>query len=91
MSVGLDLPSAGGGTEARVQSPTSGHLSEPEEKHLRLKVKQMICGSLNGMRIRQSLAVAIHAPDRDAGPPKGTVARSWSLGILEQPQGKGCC
>ena len=30
-------------------------MSESEEKHLRLKVKEMICGSLNGMRIRQSL------------------------------------
>ena len=30
-------------------------LSEPEEKYFRLKVKQLICGSLNGMRIRQSL------------------------------------
>ena len=29
--------------------------SESEEKHLRLRVKQLICGSLNGMRIRQSL------------------------------------
>ena len=34
---------------------TSGQLSESEEKHLRLRVKQLICGSLNGMRIRQSL------------------------------------
>ena len=36
-------------------SPTSGQLSESEEKHLRLRVKQLICGSLNRMRIRQSL------------------------------------
>ena len=71
--------------------PTSGQLSESKEKHLRLRVKQLICGSLNGMKIRQSLAVAIHAPDRDAGPPKGTVARSWSLGIVEQSQGGGFC
>ena len=28
---------------------------ESEKKHLRLRVKQLICGSLNGMRIRQSL------------------------------------
>ena len=31
-----------------------------EEKHLRPRVKQLICGSLNGMRIRQSLPQAIH-------------------------------
>ena len=30
-------------------------LSESEEKHLRLRVKQLACGSLNGMRIRQFL------------------------------------
>ena len=30
-------------------------MSESEEKHLRLRVKQLICGSLNGMRIRQPL------------------------------------
>ena len=30
-------------------------MPESEEKHLRLSVKQLICGSLNGMRIRQSL------------------------------------
>ena len=35
--------------------PTSGQLCGSEEKHLRLRVKQLICGSLNGMRIRQSL------------------------------------
>ena len=35
--------------------PTSGQLSEAEENHLRLRVKQLICGSLNGMRITQSL------------------------------------
>ena len=33
----------------------SGELSESEEKQLRLRVKQLICGSLNGVRIRQSL------------------------------------
>ena len=52
MLVGLDLPLVGGGTEAGVRP----HIrSESEEKHLRLRVKQLICGSLNGMRIRQSL------------------------------------
>ena len=35
--------------------PTSGQLSESEEKHLRLRVKPLVCSTLNGMRIRQSL------------------------------------
>ena len=46
--VGLHLPLVG-------LIPTLGQLSEAEEKHLRLKGKQLICGGLNGMRIRQSL------------------------------------
>ena len=54
--VGLGLPSAGEGTEAGVQPPHRGQLSESEEKHLRLRMKQLICGSLNGMRIGQPLS-----------------------------------
>ena len=54
--VGWGLPLVGGGTEAVVRSiPTSGQLSESEENYLRLRVKQPIYGSLNGMIIRQSL------------------------------------
>ena len=51
--VGLDLPSVGGGLKQR-SDPHSGEIVE-SEKYLRLRVKQLICGSLNGMRIRQSL------------------------------------
>ena len=55
-SVSRTGPALGGwGNWSRGPSPTSGQLSESEEKHLRLRVKQLICGSLNGMRIRQSL------------------------------------
>ena len=46
--IGLDLPSAN-------WIPTSGQLSESGEKRLRLRVEQLICGSLNGMKSRQSL------------------------------------
>ena len=35
--------------------PTVGQLSESKEKHLRLRKKQLICGSLSGMRTRRSL------------------------------------
>ena len=49
-------PALGGwGNWSRGLIPTSGQLSESEEKHLRLRVKQLICGSANWMRIRQSL------------------------------------
>ena len=37
------------------------------------------------------LATAIHMPSRNTGPLEGTVAGSWSLGIVEQSQGEGCC
>ena len=53
--LGWDLPLVGGGTEAGLKIPILGQLSESEEKHLRLRVKQLICGNLNGMRIIQSL------------------------------------
>ena len=46
---------SGWGNWSRSPMPTLGQLSESEEKHLRLRVKQMVCGSLNGMKIRQSL------------------------------------
>ena len=54
MLVGLDLPSVGWETEAGVPSPHRGNCLSQEE-HLKLRVKQLTCGSLNGMRIRQSL------------------------------------
>ena len=53
--VGLNLSLAGGGTDAGGPIPTLGQLSELEEKYLRLRVKKLICNSLNEMRIRQSL------------------------------------
>ena len=40
---------------------------------------------------RTVLATAIRTPDRNAGPLEGAVAGSWSLGIVEQSQDKGCC
>ena len=46
MLVGLDLPLVGKGTEAGGLIPTGGQLSESEKKHLRLRMKQLICGSL---------------------------------------------
>ena len=54
-SVSRTAPALSGwGNWSRGPIPT-GQLSQSEEKHLRLRGKQLICGSLNGMRIRQSL------------------------------------
>ena len=72
MLLGLDLPSVGRGTTAGVD-PTSGQLSESEEKHLRLTVKwkenQIV------------LVAAIHTLNGDAGPLEGKVAGNQSLGM----------
>ena len=69
MVVALDLPSMGVGTEAVIQS---------EEKHTRVKVKQLICGSLNGKRITQFTAIC--TLDRDRGALEGAAARNWKVG-----------
>ena len=53
--VGLNPSLAGGGTDAGGPIPTLGQLSELEEKYLRLRVKKLICNSINEMRIRQFL------------------------------------
>ena len=59
---------------------------------MRLRVKQLICDCLNGMRITQTILVtAIRTPDRDMGPLEGTVAGKWSIGIVEQSQDEVFC
>ena len=37
------------------------------------------------------LATAIHSLDGNTGLLEGAAARSWSLGIVEESQGEGCC
>ena len=37
------------------------------------------------------LAAAIHMPGRNVGLLEGATAGSWSLEIVEQSQGEGCC
>ena len=37
------------------------------------------------------LAAAINTPGRNAGLLEGAVDGSWSLGVVEQSQGEGCC
>ena len=83
MLVGMDLPLASGGTE-------TGIPPESEEKHLR----QSETADLWQPKWNENqtvLAAAIHTPDRDVSPLEGAEAGSWSLGIVEQSQGKGCC
>ena len=74
------------GNWSRGLIPTSRQLSESEEKHLRLRVKQLLCSSLNRMGIRQSLLQPYTPWGRNAAPLKGRVAGSWSLGMWRNPR-----
>ena len=59
---------------------------------MKLRVKQLMCDNLNGMKITQIiLAAAICTLDRDMGPLEGTAVGSWSIGMVEQFQGEVCC
>ena len=71
--------------------PTLGQLSESEGKHLRWRVKQLICEGLNGMGIGQSLLQPYIPQTGTQILLEGAAAGSWSLGIVEQSEGKSCC
>ena len=68
------------GNSSRGPIPTSGQLSESEEGHLRLRVKQLISRSLNGMRIRQSLPS--HRQHGQGGRSPGRRS-GWELGFRD--------
>ena len=54
--------------------PHSGAI-ESQEKHLRLRVKQLICGSPNGMRIRQSLLQPYISGQEHGSPGRGSSCK----------------
>ena len=63
-------------------------MSESEEKHLRLKVKQVICGNLNGMRIRQSLPQPYIRWTGTQGPWKVQQLGAGFLGLWSNPRAR---
>ena len=68
MLVGLHLPFHIGELKQESDPRNLWQLYESEEKHLRLRVKQLICDSLNRMRIRQSLPQP-HVPQTETQVP----------------------
>ena len=88
MLVGLDLPLAGGRTEAGIRSPHQGNCLSQETFKTESETANLWQPKWN--ENQTVLATAIHTPDRDAGHLEGTSAGSCSLGIVEQSQGKGC-
>ena len=87
--VGLDLPSAGGGPEARVPSPHWEVVLDRKET-FKAKSETADLWQPKWNENQTVLATAIHTLDRVAGPLEGVAAGSWSLGIVEQSQGEGC-
>ena len=81
-----------GGTEAGVRSPHQGKCLGQRWSIWRcFGVKQLICDSLNGMRVTQTvLAAAIHILERGASPLESTATWNWSIEVGEQFQGKVC-
>ena len=73
--VGLGLPSVGGGTEAGVRPPHWGQLSESEET---FKAEREAADLWQPKWNENQTVRAVTMQTQD-----GTVARSWSLGIVE--------
>ena len=90
VSVGLDLPSAGGDTEAGVRSPHWGSCLS-QRRNIKAESETADLWQLKWNENRTVLAAAIHTPDRNAGLLEGAAAGSWSLGNVEESQGKGYC
>ena len=67
--IGLDLPSAGGETEAGVQSPYLGNCLSQRRKHLRLRESETTdLWQPKRTENQTVLAASIHAQDRDTVP-----------------------
>ena len=55
-------------------------------------MKQLICDSLNKIRIIQTIpATALHTLDRDASPLESAASGSWSVGTGKKSEGEVCC
>ena len=85
MLVGLDLPSAGGGIEAGIRSPHRGNCLRGETFKAESETDDLLQAKLNEKTV---LATAMHTPDREVDLLEGAAAGSWTLGIVEQPQGR---
>ena len=86
----MDLPLAGGGTEAGVQSPQRGNCLS-QRRNIKAERETADLWQPKWNENQTVLAAAIRTPDRDTGHLDGATAGSWSLGIAEQSQGEGCC
>ena len=86
----MDLPLAGGGTEAGVQSPQRGNCLS-QRRNIKAERETADLWQPKWNENQTVLAAAIHTPDRDAGSLEDTAGGSWNFRIVEQSQGVGCC
>ena len=86
----MDLPLAGGGTEAGVQSPQRGNCLS-QRRNIKAERETADLWQPKWNENQTVLAAAVHIPYRNTGAPEGAKAGSWSLGIVEQSQCEGCC
>ena len=85
MLAGLNLPLAGGGTEAGVQSPHRGNCLRQGET---FKAESETADLWQPKWNENQTVLAIHTPDRNAGLLEGTAAGSWSLGLWSNPRAR---
>ena len=90
MLVGLDLPSASGGTEAG-SDPHIGAIVSVRGETFKAESETADLWQPKWNESQTVLAAAKHTVDRNAGPLEGAAAESCSLGLVEQSQGKSCC
>ena len=80
MLVGLDLPLAGGRTEAGIRSPHQGNCLSQETFKTESETANLWQPKWN--ENQTVLGAAIHTADWDTGPLEGAAAGSGSLGIV---------
>ena len=86
----MDLPLAGGGTEAGVQSPQRGNCLS-QRRNIKAERETADLWQPKWNENQTVLATTLHMPGRNPGLLEGAVAGSWSLGTVEQSCCKGCC
>ena len=88
--VGLDLPLVGRGLKQEF-GPHMGAIVRVRGETFKAESETADLWQPKWNKNQTVLAAAIHTTDRNTGTLEGAEAGSWSLGIVEQPQGEGCC
>ena len=88
--VGLDLPSAAGELK-QGSDPHSRAVVGVRGETFNVESETAVPWQPKRNENHTVLATAIHMTGRNMGLLEGAVTGSWSLGIVEQSKGEGCC